>query len=361
MTSRPSMTREYPPSGEASAAEQGAETGRPAGASGSEVKAIRVDRVPTARREFGGPGGPYRAFFPRGAITAPPRNVSHGRVRAVSNHIRSNVVGYVALFIALSGTAYAVDGPLAGTNTVGSADIINGEVQASDIGTSQVLSSEIAAGSVQAGDIGLGHVRSGHVANDTTSHALTGTDIANTNSLGSPEIGGLGSADIADNSITGFEDIQDQSISGTDVADNTLTADDIDLTSLDFQVTGPITIPIPDSTDPPSTQEMLSNPGFSVRAECSQPTSGGLRARVVLEAKSTNSSVSTAEVDGGTTASLNPGDTLTLADSGTVGSFSPDHAHFSAWSFEGALDGGVAAVIPATGFSCAFSGSALGK
>ena len=38
----------------------------------------------------------------------------------IAQHIRSNVVGYLALFVALSGTAYAIDGPLAGQNQVGS-------------------------------------------------------------------------------------------------------------------------------------------------------------------------------------------------------------------------------------------------
>jgi len=51
----------------------------------------------------------------------------------ISEHIRSNVVGYVAVFIAPSGTAYAVDGPLPGQNQVGSEDIIHGEVQTLDI------------------------------------------------------------------------------------------------------------------------------------------------------------------------------------------------------------------------------------
>ena len=50
--------------------------------------------------------------------------------RKLRDHIRSNVVGYVAVFIALSGTAYAVDGPLPGVDQVGSEDIINGEVKA---------------------------------------------------------------------------------------------------------------------------------------------------------------------------------------------------------------------------------------
>ncbi len=55
------------------------------------------------------------------------------RISRISNHLRSNVVGYAALFVALSGTAWAANGPLAGKNTVGSSDIINGEVRAKDV------------------------------------------------------------------------------------------------------------------------------------------------------------------------------------------------------------------------------------
>jgi hypothetical protein len=50
----------------------------------------------------------------------------------ISDHLRSNVVGSVALFVVLSGTAYVLDGPLPGPNTVGSADIINNEVYSVD-------------------------------------------------------------------------------------------------------------------------------------------------------------------------------------------------------------------------------------
>ena len=48
----------------------------------------------------------------------------------IGNHIRSNVVGYIALFaFAMSGTASALDG----SDTVFSDDIVNGEVQSPDI------------------------------------------------------------------------------------------------------------------------------------------------------------------------------------------------------------------------------------
>ena len=62
------------------------------------------------------------------------------KVRA---HFRSNVVGYLALVVALSGTAVATNGSLAGRNTVGSADIINDEVKANDIGNDAVSYSEL--------------------------------------------------------------------------------------------------------------------------------------------------------------------------------------------------------------------------
>jgi hypothetical protein len=49
-----------------------------------------------------------------------------------SNHLRSNVVGYAALFVALSGTAIA----LPGQETVFSDDIVDGQVRTNDISDS---------------------------------------------------------------------------------------------------------------------------------------------------------------------------------------------------------------------------------
>lgn len=102
-----------------------------------------------------------------------------------SGHLRNNIVGYAALFIALSGTAYAVDGPLAGQNQVGSADIINGDVRSDDLGAAQVTAAKLAANSVNAGkiadgevgaaEVGQGAVGTGEVANDS----LSGGDVAN--------------------------------------------------------------------------------------------------------------------------------------------------------------------------------------
>jgi hypothetical protein len=71
----------------------------------------------------------------------------------IRSHIRNNVVAYVAVFFSLSGVTYAIDGPLAGQNTVGSADIINGEVYNQDIQASSVGSGKVADNSLTAGDL----------------------------------------------------------------------------------------------------------------------------------------------------------------------------------------------------------------
>lgn len=99
--------------------------------------------------------------------------------KRIRDHIRSHVVGYVALFVALSGTAYAVDGPLPGQNQVGSQDIINSEVRSEDIGGAQVRNSDLDLDAVTTGKIATGGVRSLDVFNNT----LTGADV-NEASLG---------------------------------------------------------------------------------------------------------------------------------------------------------------------------------
>ena len=136
----------------------------------------------------------------------------------IAQHIRSNVYGLIAVFIALGGTALAVDGPLPGQNQVGSEDIINGEVKRDDI----------------AGDA----VRTGKVLNET----LLGEDIAidaigaseiQTDAIGGAELGpdAVRGSNVVPNSLFG-SDIADGSVTGDDVATNSLTGADIDETTL---------------------------------------------------------------------------------------------------------------------------------
>src|SRR3954452_24027498 len=66
---------------------------------------------------------------------------------AVVQHIRSNLVGYLALFVALGGTsAYAA-------NTVFSTDIVDGQVKTADLANIAVTEDKVAANSVNSGRV----------------------------------------------------------------------------------------------------------------------------------------------------------------------------------------------------------------
>jgi hypothetical protein len=115
--------------------------------------------------------------------------------------------GIVALFLVLTtGSAYA----LAGSNTVFSDDIVDGQVKAGDIDNGSVDTAKIAANQVKTGDIGDGEVKSPDVAN-----------------------GALGADDLAPASVAGSE-IKDNAITGGEVANNSLKGADVDEATLDI-------------------------------------------------------------------------------------------------------------------------------
>ena len=93
----------------------------------------------------------------------------------IGTHVRSNVVGYVALFIALGGVTYAAG---------------------------------LAKDSVKSKQIKTGAVRSA----EAKDNSLTGTDVAD-NSLTGTDVtdGGLTGADVADDSLTGA-DVQESTL-----------------------------------------------------------------------------------------------------------------------------------------------------
>jgi hypothetical protein len=101
----------------------------------------------------------------------------------ISTYIRRHHIGLLALFIALSGTAYAVDGPLPGQNQVGSEDIINGEVRNPDLGADSVGSGKIDDRQVKNADLSVGASSSNTIADggiqgiDVKSDTLTGAQI----------------------------------------------------------------------------------------------------------------------------------------------------------------------------------------
>ncbi len=142
----------------------------------------------------------------------------------IRNHLRSNVVGYLALFVALSGTAIA----LPATNTVFSDDIVNGEVKSKDISDSNgVRSADVrdddkTGGGLAAVDLARGSVGSSEIATDGVSSpeiktgAVGESEIA-TDGVGSPELkpdavnkpeiatDAVGSLEIAENAVGASE------------------------------------------------------------------------------------------------------------------------------------------------------------
>jgi hypothetical protein len=152
----------------------------------------------------------------------------------ISSHIRSNVIGYLALFVALSGVAYASDGPLAGQNTVGSEDIIDTEVHAPDINKGAVTSAKVANQSLVADD--LAPMSVGYSELDPA--AFASGDIAPgcirgvscnfgipLNAIQSNEIqdGQVKNADLADNAV-GSAEIQDGQVMKADLASGVIPA-----------------------------------------------------------------------------------------------------------------------------------------
>jgi hypothetical protein len=73
----------------------------------------------------------------------------HGRI---SNYIRRNAIGCVALFFALGGGAAWATHP-GGANTISSGDIINDEVRNRDIANNAIGTNKIVTGGVRSGDL----------------------------------------------------------------------------------------------------------------------------------------------------------------------------------------------------------------
>jgi hypothetical protein len=162
----------------------------------------------------------------------------------IRHHLRSNVVGYLALFVALSGTAVA----LPATDTVFGDDIVDGQIEsidisdidgvrsvdvrdddknggglaAIDLARDSVGSSEIATDGVGSPEIATDAVRGPEIATDGVgspeieTDAVRGPEIA-TDAVGSPEIeldavrapeiatDGVGSAEIAEDAVGASE------------------------------------------------------------------------------------------------------------------------------------------------------------
>lgn len=120
------------------------------------------------------------------------RPEERGLGSAIGKHIRSNVVAYIALVLALSGTATA----LQGKNTVFSDDIAKRQVKKPDVGANAVGTGKMLDGHVSNVDLGEGAIGAAHVLDGN----LTGAHVDN-DSLTGAEITGLTGADLDESTL----------------------------------------------------------------------------------------------------------------------------------------------------------------
>jgi hypothetical protein len=150
----------------------------------------------------------------------------------VGEHLRSNVVGYVAIFLfAVGGTAYATHP--GGVNTISSEDIINGEVKSVDVGNGEVQSVDIAPFTINSSDIAddavnQAKILSGAVRSDEIATSAVGSDEVIDESLGLADLGpgSVASDEIVNETIT-TNDLQSNSVQFDEIEDATVGKADI--------------------------------------------------------------------------------------------------------------------------------------
>jgi hypothetical protein len=87
----------------------------------------------------------------------------------VHEHLRSNVVGYIALFVALSGVAWA--GTALGPNSVGSPQLKPLAVKNSDLGNGAVTNAKLSPHAVTGGKVAIGSLTTAALANGAVTPA----------------------------------------------------------------------------------------------------------------------------------------------------------------------------------------------
>jgi hypothetical protein len=154
-------------------------------------------------------------------------------------HIRSNIIGYVALFFALStGSAVA----LSGSNTVYTDDIVDNQVYSADVRNDTLTGGGLAAADLKPSSVGTSEV---------VNNSLTGTDVSES-SLG--EVPSASNADTLDGvNSTGFFSSNGGTLGGDLLVVGKVLADGITsastITASSYIKFGTISGSAPDSSD----------------------------------------------------------------------------------------------------------------
>ena len=239
----------------------------------------------------------------------------------ISNHIRTNIVGYLALFVALSGTVYAAD-------KIGSKDIKTGAVKSKQIGNEQVKSKDLKDGKA---------VKSRDVKNND----LTGADIDESS------LAGVAPAGVAGGDLSGsFPNpaIAADAVDSSKVADNSLGSEDIDRESLGLYGSKLVEVDRPATQGNSETVTLLEHGQFDFVGICSnQGGNTDAVARVTVPTANAFMQKDKAAGSGSLGAFLTPtvpgaGDLIEVTGPGAVG----DQVAFHAFNTDGeAISGSV--------------------
>ena len=131
-------------------------------------------------------------------------------------YFKDNLVGFLALFVALGGTsAYAV-------NTINSTDIVDGQVKSADIGDGEVGSADVKDNWINTFDLAD---NVGVHGADVIDGTITGADVLN---------GSLNALDIANNGVDSLN-IANNDVQSQDIANGFLNDEDVGQSvSVDF-------------------------------------------------------------------------------------------------------------------------------